>query len=415
MELSKFYKIRQIFDDQHIKEVDKELNSCLKEVKVEEIFSPGEKVAIAVGSRGIANITLLVKTLVERLKELGVDPFIIPAMGSHGGATALGQLEVLNKLGISEEKMGAPIISDMEVVKLGKTPSGAFVYMDKTAWSADAVIVINRIKPHTRFKAANESGLMKMVAVGLGKEKGCTELHKNGLYPNVVEAARIALNKSPIRLGIGIVENAYDQTFKIAAVRKENFEAVDAELLKLAKAKMPSLPVDDIDLLVVKEIGKNISGTGMDVNILGRVKQPILNEYEIPRIKSIAAMDLTPETNGNALGMGLADVITKKFADKIDFKATYANVIAAGFLSRGRMPVVQDNDREAIMTALKCIERLEPLNARIVFIKNTLELEYLTVSETIYNELNKKSTIEVVQEYLDLTFDAKGNLEKGWW
>jgi len=337
--LPKFYNVRQIFSQEAISDVEDELNKSLNMVRCENLFVPGERVAIAVGSRGIANIGKIVAALVKRLKGIGTDPFIVPAMGSHGGATAHGQVEVLRSLGVTEEYVGAPIISDMDVVELGKTPNGATVYMDKHAWSADAIVVVNRVKPHTRFRADNESGLMKMVAVGLGKHKGCSQMHAYGLFPTVVEAARLALRTAPIRLGIGIVENAYEKTAKIAAVLKDEFEAVDAELLKLAKSLMPSLLAKDIDLLVVGEIGKNISGTGMDVNIIGRVTQPVMNELETPRIKRIAVLDLTEATHGNALGMGLADVITRRLADKINFPATYANALAAGALDRAKMPL----------------------------------------------------------------------------
>jgi len=415
MNYPKFYGIQQIFDRNQIQEVDKELIKRLEEVNVNNLFTPGEKIAITVGSRGIANLQLIISTLVKKLKELGANPFIVPAMGSHGGATAPGQLKILNSLGITQDNVGAPIISDMEVVELGKTSNGATVYMDKNAWNADAIVVVNRVKPHTRFKANNESGLMKMISVGLGKEKGCTQMHSYGLYPTVVEAARLALTKSSIRLGIGIVENAHEDTAKIVAVRKENFETIDAELLKLAKKLMPSLPVDDVDLLVVKEIGKNISGTGMDVNVLGRVSQPILNQNESPRIKRIVALGLTSATQGNALGMGLADVITRKFANQIDYKATYANVIAAGVLDRGKMPVVQENDQDSINAALKSIERLDTAKARIIFVKNTLELEYLKVSESIFNEMYDKTSIRVLRKGFDLEFDVMGNLFEGWW
>ncbi|MCR4442470.1 MAG: lactate racemase domain-containing protein [Peptococcaceae bacterium] len=415
MSLPKLYNIRQVFSQEAISDVTEELNKSLNKVHFENLFTPGNRVAIAVGSRGIANISKIINALVKRLKEIGTNPFIVPAMGSHGGATASGQVEVLKSLGITEEYVGAPIISDMDVVELGKTTNGATVYMDKQAWSADAIVVVNRIKPHTRFRANNESGLIKMVAVGLGKHKGCSQMHAYGLFPTILEAARLALSKAPIRLGIGIVENAYEQTAKIVAVLRDEFEFVDAELLKLAKSLMPSLPVNEIDLLVVKEMGKNISGTGMDVNVIGRVTQPVLNEFDTPRIKRIVALDLTEASHGNALGMGLADVITKRFTNKIDFAATYANVLAAGVLDRGKMPVVCENDKEAIAAALNSIERLEPEKARLIFIRNTLELNFLKVSQSILEEVRNLTSIEVVGKGFDMEFNSQGNIQEEWW
>ena len=415
MKFPELYDVCQTFLQEFVIDVNGELNNSLEKVHVANLFNNSERVAIAVGSRGIANISQIVAALVERLKELGTVPFIVPAMGSHGGATAQGQVEVLRSLGITEDTVRAPIVSDMDVVELGETSNGAKVYMDKNALSADAIVVVNRIKPHTRFRADNESGLMKMVAVGLGKHKGCSEMHAHGLFPTILEAARLALSKAPIRLGIGIVENANEQTAKIVAVRREEFESVDAQLLKLAKKLMPSLPVDEIDLLVVREMGKNISGTGMDVNILGRVTQPVLNEWDTPRIKRIAALDLTEASHGNALGMGLADTITRRFANKIDFSATYANVLAAGVLDRGKMPVICENDKDAIAAALNSIEKMETEKARLVFIHNTLELNIIKVSKSILEEIHNLPSIEVLRGGYRLEFDDQGNIKKEWW
>ncbi|ATW23481.1 lactate racemase domain-containing protein [Candidatus Formimonas warabiya] len=405
-----FYAVQKLFRQKQISDVVGELDQALQQVEFKSMFTPGERIAITVGSRGIDNLSLIINTLVSRLKLIGALPFIVPAMGSHGGATPEGQLEVLESLGISPETVGAPIISDMAVVDLGKTDNGAIVYMDKNAFEADGIVVVNRIKPHTRFKAENESGLMKMIAVGLGKHKGCIEMHNYGLYPTIVKAARVALAKAPIRLGIGIVENAYDRTARIVAIANQNFESTDACLLKKAKSLMPSLPVDDIDLLVVKEMGKNISGTGMDVNILGRVTSPLLNDVDTPRIKRIVALDLTDASHGNALGMGLADIVPRRLANKINFNATYANVVSAGVLDRGKLPVVLESDKDAIEVALKSIERLDYQKARIVIIRSTLELGNLIVSEEIYRDITNLSDVCLSENRFDLAFDADGNL-----
>ncbi|MFZ7103841.1 MAG: lactate racemase domain-containing protein [Peptococcaceae bacterium] len=415
MNLPIFYSIQQLFENNEIRDVVAELDNGLEEIRFRDMFVLGEKIAITVGSRGIDNLDIIIKNLVCKLQEIGVSPFIVPSMGSHGGATAEGQVEVLKSLGISQEKIGVPIISNMEVVELGKTSSGVMVYMDKNALNADGVIVVNRVKPHTRFKARNESGLMKMISVGLGKHKGCIEIHNHGIYPAIVEAARLALEKAPIRLGIGLVENAYDRTAKLRVVPRENLEVVDAELLEDAKKMMPSLPMDDIDLIVVKEMGKDISGTGMDVNVLGRVTSPYLNEIDKPRIKRIVAMDITSNSHGNALGMGLADVVSRRLANKIDFNATYANVVSAGVLDRGKMPVVMESDQEVIQVALQSIERLNLEKARIVFVRNTLELGHLTVSESIYKEVVGLPNIKYNDEPFKIELDEQGNLTEDWW
>jgi len=415
MQLPKFYALRQDFPQNHIKNVAAELTKSLEEINYSGMFFLGEKVAIAVGSRGIDKISEIVALLVEKLKGLGAEPFIVPAMGSHGGATAKGQAEVLESLGVTSESAGAPIMSEMDVVELGRLENGASVYMDKLAWAADAIVVINRIKPHTRLKAKNESGIMKMLSVGLGKHKGCSEIHSHGLYPTMIEAARLILAKAPIRLGIAVVENAYDKTYKVEAVRKEDFETKDAELLELAKSLMPSLPAREIDLLIVGEMGKNISGTGIDVNIIGRVSSPLVSDFEFPRIKRIVALDLTEATHGNALGMGLVDIIPAGFKDKIDFAATYANVLAVGALDRGKLPVVTGSDQEAIEAALKSLENFDMGNANVVFIQNTLKIDTLIVSENIYKQLRELPSVLTLKEGFDLEFDAEGRIKTDWW
>lgn len=414
MQLPKFYTLRQTFSQEHIEDVAAELTDRLEDAGLKEVVHPGERVAITVGSRGINNITLLVKTLVMKLKEIGCKPFIVPAMGSHGGAIAQGQVEVLESLGITPDSVGAPILSDMDVIDLGKLESGATVYLDKHAWQADAIIVMNRVKPHTKLKAENESGLMKMMSVGLGKHKGCSQVHSYGLFPTMIEAARVILEKAPIRLGIGIIENGYEETAKIAVFKKEEFERKDAELLKLAKSLMPKFPVDDIDLLVVQEMGKNISGTGIDVNLIGRVNCSIMNENELPRIKRIVAMDLTEATHGNALGMGLVDIAPMRFKDKIDFSATYANVLAVGATDRGKMPVIVQSDREAIDSALRSIGNQEYSAARIVIVKNTLALDTIIVSENILREISHYSNVQIIRKEYELEFDGENNLILCW-
>ncbi len=377
-------------------------------------FRAGERIAIAVGSRGIANLPVIVKAVADWLKGLGTVPFIVPAMGSHGGATAAGQTEVLESLGVTEASSGVPIVSSLEAVELGKTANGATAYMDRNAWEADGIVLINRVKPHTRFKADNESGLMKMIAVGLGKELGCSQMHAHGLYPTIIQAARLAIAKAPIRLGVGIVENSYDQTAVIRVALKDELEAVDSALLVTAKALMPKFPLDRIDILVVKEMGKNISGTGMDVNVLGRVSQPVVNDDDSPRIERIVPLGLTEESHGNALGIGLGDVVPRHLVEQVDWRATYKNVVAAGVLDRAKMPLVADNDREALAIAVKSLG-LKPDEAKIVFVRNTLTIDRLIVSENVVRELAGSANISVDRAAVRLAFDADGNIPEEWW
>ncbi|MDK2856810.1 MAG: hypothetical protein PWQ86_2023 [Bacillota bacterium] len=410
MDFPLFYRVKQNLECPVINDVEGAVRAALSSLRLSERIRPGARVAITAGSRGIANIPLILKTVVQVIREAGGEPFLVPAMGSHGGATAEGQLAILASLGITEESVGAPIHSSMEVVEIGRTEKGVPVYFDKNAWSADAVFVVNRVKPHTGFRAANESGLVKMIAVGLGKEKGCTAMHKHGLAETIPAAARVALKAAPIIGALGIVENSREETAEIRAARPEEIFEVDAELLSRAKEYLPRLPFDDLDLLIVDEMGKNISGTGMDVNVIGRMYKLGEPEPERPRIKRIAVLDLTEASHGNALGMGLADITTKRFLSKVDLTATYANVIAAGVLERGRMPVSAENDREAIRIALASLPGTPAEEARVVRIKNTLELEELEVSEALRPEVEANSRLQILAGPEPLPFDDAGNL-----
>lgn len=404
MTYPKMIEIVQRFDAPILEDVEGEVRKELSRLNLANRVKPGQRVAITAGSRGIANIPNIIAEIVAEMKKLGADPFIVPAMGSHGGATAEGQIEVLASLGITEASVGAPIVSSMEVVEIGRTSFGARVYIDKNAYTADWIVVANRVKPHTGFRASNESGLLKMMAIGLGKHKGCTEVHKYGLARTVYEAGLTILNKARILCGVAVVENAYDQTSLIRAFSPDEIEEGDAELLKLAKSYLPKLPFDDIDLLIVEEMGKNISGTGMDVNVIGRMMKLGEPEPDSPRIKRIAVLDLTEESHGNALGMGLADVITKRFYEKINFEATYENVISAAVLERGRMPVFGEDDEDAIRIALNSLGSVTPESVRVVRIKNTLELSHLIISEALLEEARQKPNLKIVGSPAEMSF-----------
>lgn len=359
-------------------------------------WRPGMRVAVAVGSRGIANLELLVREMVQWIRGGGGIPFIVPAMGSHGGATADGQRDVLAGYGITEERVGAPVHASMEVVELPRGDSPVPVYCDRLTLQADATCMINRVKPHTSFRGRYESGLVKMAAIGLGKQKQAAAIHAlgvEGLRHVMPVVGRQVLACGNVVLGLAVVENAFDETMVVRALPAPVIPEVEPELLELARRHMPSLPLDRIDLLIVDEIGKNISGLGMDTHIIGRLKIRGVPEPERPDIRAILVRDLTPETHGNAAGIGLADIVTRQAYAKIDFAATYANVLTTGFLERARLPMVAENDREGIDMAFRMAGMPVRGKARIVRIRNTLHLERLAVSSAAMEALKETAGI----------------------
>lgn len=412
MKFPRMFKVRQRFSDDHISDIEGVVKEQI--LSSEITIKSGSRIAIAVGSRGVANINRVVKATVESVREMGGLPFIVPAMGSHGGATAEGQRSVLEGYGVTEKYVGAQIISSMQVVELPQENLINKVYMDRHAYEADGTIIINRIKVHTDFHGPTESGLMKMCVIGLGKHKQALEIHRHGVYglrELIPPTARQVLKHGNIILGIGLVENAYDETVKIKAVKPEELEAEEMKLLEYNRRNMPKLPVDKIDVLIVDEIGKNISGTGMDTNIIGRIRISSCDEPESPKITNIVATDLTEESHGNALGMGLADFITSRLESKIDFEATYENTITSTFIQRASMPIVAETSKMAVRYALMTCGPVEAHNARIVRIKNTLKLDEFYVSESVLNEIKENKDIEIIGEYNKI-FDGNGELNR---
>ena len=368
----------------------------------------GATVAIAVGSRGIGHLSAYISEVVAWVKSHGASPFIVPAMGSHGGATAAGQQTLLAGYGITEEVIGAPIHSSMDVVELPMGDAGVPVYCDRYAFQADHIIVINRIKPHTSFHGRYESGLMKMLAIGLGKQRQAEAIHRlgvDGLREVMPKVARQVLAHAPIYLGIGIIEDARELTHAIALLRPAEIPETEPALLEMARRLMPKLPLEDLDLLIVDEMGKDISGLGMDPNIIGRLKILGQAEPETPRIKVILVRALSAHAQGNAAGMGLADLITRRFADAIDFDATYANVLTTGFLERGKMPIVMPNERDAIRMSLHAVNRPWQ-HARVLHIRNTLRLDQLHASPALLEEIGQRPTCRILSQPLPL-FDGE--------
>jgi hypothetical protein len=333
-------------------------------------------------------------------------------MGSHGGATAEGQRDVLASLGVTEESAGCPVRATMEVVEVGRLANGLPVYLDAFAHAADGIVVINRVKPHTAFRAANESGMVKMITIGLGKQKGAESCHAFSfkyMGENILAMARLLLARTPILFGVGTVENAYDRVAKVVAAPACDLVETDRQLQLEAKANMPRLMFDQIDVLVVEQIGKEISGDGMDPNITGRYPTPYASGG--PDVAKIAFLDLTAASHGNANGMGAADFITRRFADKIDFEKTYTNALTSTVTGPVRMPMVLDTDRDVILAALKTCNARDLARARVVRIKDTLHLGEIAVSEAMLPEATANAAIAVLSDPTDLRFDGAGNLQ----
>lgn len=412
VKLPRMVRVKQHFDTTKITHIEayvqQEMNRFLQHKSV-----AGKHIAVTAGSRGIKYIDLITKTVINTLKEAGAKPFIVPAMGSHGGATAEGQKNILANYCITEETMGVPILSSMEAVKVGQLEDGVAVYCDKLAFESDGIVVINKIKPHADFKGAYESGLVKMMVIGLGKHLGATSLHKQGfdtfseLLPR---AAKVFLDKVPVLCGLGIVENPFDEPMHIEAMEPDDILPREKVLLEIAKKKIARIQLDEIDVLVVDEIGKNISGEGMDPNVTGRPGSMLQAGFHAPTIQKIVVLDLTEVSHGNGAGIGMSDISTTKCVNKIDLGMMYTNSITATILAPAKIPVVMNNDREAIVLAVKTCNRIEPEQAKIVRIKNTLELGEIEVSEPYLDMIKDRNDLSVISDTYDWVFDENGNL-----
>src|SRR6266542_120765 len=377
---------------------------------VRSLVKPGQRIAIGVGSRGIGRLSEITTALVRELKTLGAQPFIFPAMGSHGGATDDGQREVLAHLGVTEERCGAPVISDMATVEIGRTEDNIPVRLDKHALAADGICFVARIKPHTAFRGPYESGLAKMIAIGLGKQSGAAACHAAGfgdMARRVPALAKIAIVKAPIRFGLAVIENAHDQPYKILAVPADRILADEPALLDEAKAAMPRVPFDQLDVMVIDEIGKNISGDGADPNITGRYPTPDASGG--PQVTKQVVLDLTDETDGNANGIGTADITTARAAHKMDLARTYPNGLTSTVLGTVALPMTMPSDKLALQAAVLTCNAVgrEP---RVLRIANTLKLEEFTISASLLDEVRANPDVEVVAGPAPLPFDADGAL-----
>lgn len=404
-------KIKQIFEDNSIRDIPTAIANEFSKNEIASTIKPGMNIAITAGSRGVANIDKILKGIIDHVQILGGKPFIFPAMGSHGGATAEGQCEVLASYNVTEKTMGVPIRSSMETVIIGQTPEGKSVYLDKIASQADGIIVVGRIKPHTAFRGTYESGLLKMMVIGMGKQKGAESCHTEGfarMAHNVETYADIIFKKTRILFGIGVIENAFDNTCKIVAIPKNEIKKREKDLLREAKRLMPRIMFPKFDILVIDQIGKNFSGDGADPNISATYCTPYASGG--PEFQRYVILDLSEETHGNAIGIGMADFATKRVYDKTDFDMTYPNALTATVVIGVRMPMILRNDRLALQAAIFCCTGIDKTKPKIVRIMNTSHIESLWISEPLVLEALTNKNIEIIQPAGEVMFDRDGNL-----
>jgi len=410
---------QQSFRVPRMKDAVSAIREQLRKKGLHDKVKPDMRIAITAGSRGIAQYPEILATVVEEVKKAGGKPFLVPAMGSHGRATPEGQVEVLRSLDVTPETVGAPICSSMEVEEIGRLDNGATVCVDRIALKADGIILVARVKPHTDFKDKIESGLMKMMAIGLGKQKGAETIHwyqSEGYHRLLPLAAKMIMKKAPILLGLAVVENAYHEIAIVKALEPDEIEEGEMKLLEKAKELLARLPFKEIDVLIVEEIGKNISGVGMDTNVIGRFWLHGESDPRTPKIKRIVVLDLSDETHGNASGIGLADLTTKRAVSNIDYDATFINCLTGGSPEADKIPVFLPNDRDAIAMALRTCGPVDPKKAKVVRIRNTLELERLWISESLAEMIKRDKAlserIELLGEPREMQFDVLGTLAK---
>ncbi|MEE3716814.1 lactate racemase domain-containing protein [Tumidithrix elongata RA019] len=415
MDYPRMFRMSQRFEDRILTDIPETIRKEIDRLNPSELIRPNQSVAVAVGSRGIDNHGLIVKSVIDELLALDAKPFIVTAMGSHGGATDEGQAAILAGYGITEETMGVPVRSSMDVIQIGTTDFGMPVFFGRIASEADHIVLVNRIKPHTRFAGEIESGMLKMMAIGLGKRIGAETYHRNFVhysFDRVVRSVyKIVMQEMPIAFGIGIIENGYQQTAEIKAIGRDNIEQEERELLRMSRAWCPKLPFDDVDLLIIDEIGKDISGAGMDTSVTG-LKKIFCPElvHSLPRVNKIFVRDLSKGTGGNAMGLGLADFTTKRLVDKIDFNSFYTNALTAQNLRGAKIPMFFKTDKEVLDAAFKSFGLIEPRNAKILWIKNTLQISEVEASISYRDRARTRPDITLLSEPRFLEFLPDGNL-----
>ncbi len=415
MAFPRMIKVQQRFDAPQVDDIPGTVKAQIEGLNLSGKVKQGETVAVTVGSRGVSNIAVITKAIIEALKELGAAPFIVPAMGSHGGGTAEGQRQIIEGYGVTEEFVGCPIRATMEVVQIGTVEGKVPVYFDRYASEADHVVVSGRVKPHTGFVGEIESGLHKMMLIGLGKHKGATIYHQaivHYSFDRIIRGvAQQVIDNCGVLFGLAMVENQYDETAMIDAVPPDRFAEREKELLILAKKWMPRLPFDQVDLLVIDAMGKNISGSGMDTNVVGRkYNDHAAAEKEFPKVTRILVRGLTPETHGNAAGIGMAEYCHKRLVDGMNVDATVINCITGNAPSGAAIPIHFATDTECLEKALQTVGFVEPQNAKVLRIRDTLHLGELLVSEAYEKELARRDDLSVLAPAADMEFDAQGDL-----
>lgn len=412
--LPNMIKVRQHFaSPDEIVDIKSVVKQELNKPEIKATIKPGMTIAVGIGSRGIAEIPRIAQAVIAELKALGAIPFAVPAMGSHGGATAEGQRHVLENLGMTEEILGCEIRASMETVKLGELENGLPILMDKNAMQADGIIAINRIKAHNAFTAPIESGIIKMITIGFGKQDGADSCHTHGfgnMAKNIVDMARIKVKKTPFLFGIGTVENAYDKVVKIEAIAADRLEERETALLAESKSYFPKILFDNVDIAVIDLMGKIYSGGGMDGHVMGRAPTPFVEPIATIRPDRIAVLDLHEQSGGNATGMGWADYCTQRLYNKIDLPETYPNVITSRLARDGFIPVIMPSDKQAIQVAIKtCIILDGRTEARIVRMANTLHIGEIYISENMLDDARANNNIEILTEPAQFIFDEENN------
>ena len=415
MNLPLVQRVRQIGSQPTVADVPKAVRRAWLESRTAKRIKPGDRIAVACGSRGIRNFLPIARATIEAIAELGAKPFVVAAMGSHGGAESAGQRELLASYHIDEAHLGVPVVTDMDAVNIGTNSWGQPVWWDRNALAADGVVTVSRIKPHTDFRAPFESGILKMLVIGLGKRVGADQVHSfgtRGLRDMMPESAKVIVAKTPFLGGLGILENAHEETAEVEVVDRDDLFTREPVLLEKARTLMGRLPFPAFDVLIIGELGKNYSGSGMDPNVLGRMLLEASPEIEtnVPRIIRIGVLEVSPESHGNATGIGIADLTTHRAIASIDPVPFRMNNMTARFLWRSKIPFACETDREVMATAIETCWNPIAETLKFAVIPNTLELEDLSVSPPLAEEARGNPLLEVVGEPMPLPFDAAGNL-----
>ncbi len=412
--IPKMVRIREIYESDYIEDIRGHLIRSMHQAMPDPSAVAGKSIAITVGSRGIPHLPVLVRAICDTLKEWGASPFIIPAMGSHGGGNVRGNLEVLEGYGITEAAIGVPIRATMDVVQIGTLPdsAGTPVYCDRYAAEADGILLFNKVKPHTDFKGYHESGLCKMIAIGIAKHKGCSWFHMQGFdtfAERIPLAAEAFLSRMNVVMGIGVVQNAYDRISEIEAFPKDKIIEGDHTLLEIARRRLPRMKFDNIDVLVIDRIGKNLSGEGADPNVTGRGFMPYFDDDF--HCKRMFIRGLSEETHHNACGLGLADITTRRCLNDVDWAGTWINLTTNTMLNGAKIPLYQNNDLEALRLAVRTCTRCDYANPRIARIPDTLSLSEIEISEALLDDVRGRDDVEILTEPYEWTFDQDGFLE----